>query len=143
MLDYLLPKGEIFRSVDYAGREEITESDEKCLKMPMAVLVNASSYSAAEFFAAALEEYDWAVTVGEATVGKGYFQNTYQLNDGSAVGLSIGKYFTPKGVSLAEVGGLQPKVLSAVDEETAAKIYADLLPAEEDPQIQAAVKVLR
>ena len=111
--------------------------------MPMAVIVNGQSYSAAEFFAAALEEYDWAVVVGEQTSGKGYFQNTFQLNDGSAVGLSVGKYYTPKGVSLAEVGGLKPEVGVSVDQQTAAMIYAGLLDPEKDPQIQAAVEALK
>lgn len=142
VLDALLPEGELFRSVDYTGAQEIDTSDAACLKMPMAVLINADSYSAAEFFAAALEEYDWAITVGEQTVGKGYFQNTFRLNDGSAVGLSVGKYYTPKGVSLAEVGGLTPNVVCEVDKETAAKIYAELLLEQEDPQIQAAVSAL-
>ena len=109
----------------------------------MAVLINGSSYSAAEFFAAALEEYDWAVTVGEPTVGKSYFQNTYQLSDGSAVGLSVGKYFTPKNVSLADVGGLKPTVTVEVDDTTRAKIYAGQLPLEEDPQVQAAIEALK
>lgn len=143
VLDRLLPEGVLFRSLDYAGREQVETSDENCLEMPMAVLVNGDSYSAAEFFAAALAEYDWAVVVGEPTTGKGYFQNTFLLSDGSAVGLSIGKYFTPKGVSLAEEGGLQPEILSEVDEKQAALIYAGLLSPEEDPQIQAAVSALR
>ncbi len=143
VLDYLLPKGPLFRSLDYRGYEAVDSSDERCLKLPMAVLVNGESYSAAEFFAAALDEYDWAVVVGEATTGKGYFQNTYMLNDGSAVGLSVGKYFTPNGVSLAEVGGLIPEVLVQVDEETAALIYADLVDPQDDPQIQAAVNALK
>ena len=108
----------------------------------MAVLVNASSYSAAEFFGAALREYEAAVVVGEQTVGKGYFQTTYQLSDGSAVALSIGKYFTPKGVSLAE-NGVTPDVIVAVDDETASDIYYGMLTPEEDPQIQAAVKALK
>ena len=56
---------------------------------------------------------------------------------------SIGKYFTPKGVSLAEVGGLQPQILSEADEKQEALIYAGLLSPEEDPQIQAAVSALR
>ena len=109
----------------------------------MAVLINAESYSAAEFFAAALEEYDWAVTVGEPTVGKGNFQNTFQLKDGSAVGLSVGKYFTPKGVSLSEVGGLKPQIEAPVDGETAANIYAGLIDPMEDPQVQAAIQALQ
>ena len=142
LLDYLLPAGPLFRSLSYDGREEVDSSSESCIELPMAVLINGSSYSAAEFFAAALEEYDWAVTVGDPTVGKGYFQNTFRFTDGSAVGLSIGKYFTPKGVSLADAGGLIPNIQVEVDEETAAKIYGKLLDPAEDPQIQAAVKAL-
>lgn len=143
LLDYLLPEGDLFRSRYYGEQEQTDTSDEKCLEMPMAVIVNAESYSAAEFFAAALEEYDWAVVVGEPTCGKGYFQITIPLTDGSAVGLSVGEYFTPKGVSLAEVGGLKPAVESLVDEETAAKIQAGTLPVEEDTQIQAAWQALK
>ena len=142
LLDYLLPEGELFRTVRYDGKEQVDKSDADCLEMPMAVLVNASSYSAAEFFAAALREYEAAVVVGEQTVGKGYFQTTYQLSDGSAVALSIGKYFTPKGVSLAEVG-ITPDVVVTVNEEQAAGIYYGTLTPEEDPQIQAAIKALK
>ena len=142
VLDYLLPEGEIFHTVNYQGKEEITTSDAACLDIPMAVLVNAQSYSAAEFFAAALQEYDKAVVVGEQTVGKGYFQETYKLCDGSAVSLSVGKYYTPKGINLVEAGGLTPDIPAPVDEETAAKIYAQLLKPAEDPQIAAAVAAL-
>lgn len=142
VLDYLLPEGELFRSVDYKGTQSTDNSDDSCLELPMAVLINADSYSAAEFFAAALNEYDWAVTVGEPTVGKGYFQNTFELSDGSAVALSVGKYYTPKGVSLAEEGGLEPEITVELDEETASKVYAGNLDPKEDPQIQAAVQAL-
>lgn len=141
VLDYLLPEGPLFRSVDYAGRERVDQSGESCLDIPMAVLVNGSSYSAAEFFAAALREYDAAVVVGEKTSGKGHFQNTFTLSDGSAVGLSVGKYFTPQGVSLEGVG-ITPDVLAEVDVETAALVYAGTLPHGEDPQLQAAVAAL-
>lgn len=143
ILDYLLPEGALFRSVSYDGTEEVDESDADCLKLPMAVLVNAQSYSAAEFFAAALREYEWATVVGQQTVGKSYFQVTYELGDGSAVGLSVGKYCTPKGVTLAEVGGLTPDVVVEVDEETFNKIYSDSLTPMEDPQVLAAIKTLK
>lgn len=141
LLDYLLPEGPLFRSEDYNGKVQVDESDASCLKMPMAVLVNEDSFSAAEFFAAALAEYNWAIVAGTQTVGKGYFQVTYKLSDGSAVGLSIGKYTTPKGVSLQDVG-ITPEVLVDVDDETYYKIYAGLLAPEEDPQIQAAVSAI-
>ena len=143
LLDYLLPEGVLFRSQDYRGISWEDTSDKNCREFPIAVLINGDSYSAAEFFAAALEEYDYAVTVGQNTTGKGYFQNTIELSDGSAVNLSVGKYFTPKGVSLAEVGGLVPQIPVEVDQETAAKIYGQLLNPEEDPQLQAAIAALQ
>lgn len=141
VLDYLLPEGELFHTVDYSGKEEFDYSDAKYLDLPMAVLVNGESYSAAEFFAAALSEYEAAVVVGEQTVGKGYFQRTYDLLDGSAVGLSVGKYFTPNGVSLAGVG-ITPDYEVPVTDEQAAKIYAGQLDPAEDPQILAAMEAL-
>ena len=142
LLDYLLPEGDLFRTVSYDGKEQVDTSDADFLDMPMAVLVNGDSYSAAEFFAAALQEYEAAIVVGEPTVGKGYYQNTIQLGDGSAVALSTGKYFTPKGNSLADVG-VTPDVRAEVDEETAANIYYGLCTTAEDPQIQAAVNALK
>lgn len=142
ILDYLLPEGPLFRSEDYNGKIYVDESDADCLEIPMAVLVNGDSYSAAEFFAAALNEYDAATVVGTQTCGKGYFQSTFRLKDGSAVGLSIGKYTTPNGVSLAGVG-ITPEIYVEVDEETAFLIYAGTLDPAEDPQIQAAVEALK
>ena len=141
-LDYLLPEGPLFRSLDYLGREEVDSSDPDYIDLPMAVLVNGESYSAAEFFAAAIREYDKGFIAGTQTCGKGYFQITTQLNDGSAVSLSMGKYFAPNGVSLAEVGGLTPDVVVEVDEETFNAIYAGTLDPAEDPQIQAALERL-
>ena len=81
------------------------------------------------------------MVVGEKTCGKGYFQVTYQLPDGSAVGLSIGKYYTPKGESLAEVG-VTPDNVVPVKEELAAQISAGLIDPAEDPQVQTAVEAL-
>lgn len=134
LLDYLLPEGQIFKTVNYNGTEKVDTSDAACLELPMAVLMNGNSYSAAEFFAAALDEYDWAVTVGEQTVGKGYYQITTPLSDGSAVSLSMGKYFTPNGINLAEVGGLMPDI-----PVEPAQAYVTL---EEDPQVQAALSAI-
>ena len=134
VLDYLLPEGSLFRSIDYKGNEDVDKSDADCLELPMAVLINGNSYSAAEFFAAALSEYDWAVTVGQPTTGKGYFQNTLELMDGSALYLSVGKYFTPNGVSLVDAGGLVPDIIVEPAEGAVTAL--------EDPQIQAAILAL-
>ena len=141
LLDYLLPEGPLFRTLSYAGKEKVEYSDAKHVDVPMAVLVNGGSYSAAEFFAAALKEYDAAILAGEQTSGKGYYQVTYQLKDGSAVAMSIGKYFTPQNKSLEGVG-LTPEVYVAVEPDVAAAIAAGTLEPAEDPQIQAAVAAL-
>ena len=141
-LDYLLPEGELFRTINYKNEESVDMSDADCVELPMAVLVNENSYSAAEFFAVALHDYDWATVVGAQTSGKGYFQVTYTLMDGSAVGLSIGKYFTPKGISLEGVG-ITPDIPVEVDEQTFYAIYAGTLEPMEDPQILAAIAAVQ
>ena len=141
VLDYLLPEGDLFRTLDYAGRETVDKSDASFLDMPIAVVCNEDSYSAAEFFPAAIQEYGAGTIVGMPTCGKGYFQYTYELSDGSAVGLSAGKYFTPSGKSLIGTG-IQPDVVVEVDDETRARIAYGTLDAKDDPQIQAAVDIL-
>ena len=104
MLDFLLPEGPIFISRDRAGNEKVTQSDAACVDLPMAVLVNANTYSAAEFFAAELQEQGVAVIVGEPTSGKGYSQQTFALPHGGAMAISTGAYFTGSGTSLIGTG---------------------------------------
>ena len=108
LLDYLLPSGTVFISVNEAGEQTPIESDSVCLDMPMAVLVNADTYSVAELFAAALQDYNWANVLGERTTGKSRSQQTIELSDGSAIHLSTATYLTPRGVDLAEQGGVIP-----------------------------------
>ena len=142
VLDYLLPEGALFRSVDYDGTEEVDYSDSACVEMPMAVLVNLDSYSAAEFFAAALQEYGWATVVGEKTYGKGNFQTGFELSDGSLLNISIGKYYTPNGVSLTGVG-ITPDIACDLSEEDYADLYYGLLEREDDVQLQMALDAIK
>ncbi len=116
-------------------------SDDEYLDMPMAVLVNYNSYSAAEFFAAALQEYGAAVVVGEQTYGKGRFQTVFNLSDGSAINISIGQYTTPKGVSLVGKGITPDHVVELTDEQKADLYYSRLEQADDD-QLQKAIEVL-
>ena len=110
-LDHILPEGDLFVSVTKSGKEKVSTSDASCVKLPMAVLINANTYSAAEYFAAALKEYNWATVVGSATTGKGRSQTTIELSDGSAVHISSRKYLTPTRVDLAQTGGITPDVV--------------------------------
>ncbi len=142
LLDYLLPEGVLFRAEDFAGHKEVDNSDAACVDLPMAVLMNQDSYSAAEFFAAALSEYGAAVTVGTKTCGKGYFQSALLLSDGSALNISIGKYFTPNGVSLADAGGLTPDAIEELPEEDIIPLATHQLAPEDDEQLQKALELL-
>ena len=139
LLDYLLPSGDILAYVDSEGNETVTKSDNVCLDLPMAVLVNQDSYSAAEFFAAAIQEYDWGTVVGTKTVGKGNFQTAFTLSDGSMLNLSIGKYYTPQGRSLTDTG-ITPDVEIALSDEDGAKLYYGQLEKADDAQLQAAIR---
>lgn len=141
MLDHLLPEGPIFRSRTKTGKEEVTQSDANCIDLPMAILVNGNTYSAAEFFAAQLKETAGSVIVGEPTFGKGFSQQTLDLVNGGALNISTGKYFTGGGVSLIGTGlTLDAEVI--LDGEQALALYAGTLPLEEDPQFQKAVELL-
>ena len=140
VLDYLLPEGTLMRMVGTDGSEETETSDASCVKVPMAVLMNENSYSAAELFAADLWEYGAAKTFGTKTSGKGFYQNV-QFSEGSAVGLSIGRYYTSMGESLEGIG-LTPDVEVKLNDEQEQALYNGLLEPENDPQLQEALSYL-
>lgn len=150
LLDYLLPEGDLFvsRNKSYqimengkALGETVLKSDASCVKIPMAVLVNSNSYSAAEFFAACLQEYNWAAIVGEATTGKGYSQRSLVLPDGSALVLSTNEYFTPSRISLAQTG-IEPDYPVEIGEEEFFGVYYQTIELSQDSQLQKAVSVV-
>lgn len=142
VLDHLLPEGDVFIRTDKKGREVAETSDAACVELPMAVVVDRDSYSAAEFFAAALRDYDWARIAGEATTGKARSQVTFALWDGSAVHLSKYSYLTPSRTDLYEAGGLVPDVEAQLTEEERTLYQTGWLEPEDDPQIRAAVGLL-
>lgn len=134
ILDYLLPEGPVFTQKPRWGFSSVYQSDEDCVDLPMAVLVNQHSYSAAELLAAQLRESAGAPIVGEATSGKGYSQITFPLANGGGVGLSTAAYCTGSGHSL--IGeGLTPDVELSLAEGAA-------MGGPEDNQLQAAVRLL-
>ena len=141
VLDYLLPEGTLIRTVGTDGSDETVTSDASCVKVPMAVLVNENSYSAAELFAADLREYGAAKLFGQQTSGKGFYQSVFQFSDGSAAGISIGRYYTSQGNNLEGIG-LTPDEEVKLDDESEALLYNDMLEPENDPQLQAALSYL-
>ena len=135
ILDDILPEGLIVYTEDkYGNREETTSDSEAPLAIEMAVLVNGSSASASEIFAGAIQDYGVGTIVGTTTYGKGVVQSLYQLEDGSAVKLTVSKYYTPNGNSIHEVG-IQPDVVVELED-------TDITENKWDNQVEAAAETL-
>ncbi len=115
-----LPKGEVVvrtRSRTQGDSVHRT-SGEPIAKLPVAVLVDGGTASAAEILAAALHDDAGSTVVGTRTYGKGLFQEEQNLANGGALKLSVGEFFTPDGVNLAQSHGIHPEVKTADDSAT-------------------------
>lgn len=94
-LDPLLPEGTIATAEYSDGNSKtIVYSDKSEINIPMVVIVNEHTASAAELFAASLKDFGKADIVGKTTYGKGVMQSTIELSNGGAVVLTIAKYKT-------------------------------------------------
>lgn len=117
--------GEVFRSTGRTLREFAPEE--------MVVLINGGSASASEILAGALSEHGVATLMGDTSFGKGSVQELIDLPDGSALKVTIARWYTPNGVSISD-GGLDPDIFV---ERTAEQILSDV-----DPQLDAALEWL-
>lgn len=135
MLDYMLPAGKIVYTEDKDGNitSEYSSTDDEQFTKPLAVLVNGYSASASEIFAGAIKDYGIGTLVGTNTFGKGIVQRVFPLEDGSAVKLTIAKYFTPNGNDIHKVG-IKPDLEVEFDSEA----YKES-EGEKDNQLQAAI----
>ena len=140
ILDYLLPEGPIVRIVDAEGNEDVRYSDASELDMPMCVLVNSSTASAAELFSSALQDYDKAELVGTVTYGKGTMQTIIRLADNTGIGISYRMYNPPYSDNYEGVG-VQPDYVVEMDESVADKNIYKITDAE-DTQLQKAIELL-
>ena len=136
MLDDILPEGVLVYTEDKDGNKEEQKSDANCLDMPMVVLQNENSASASEIFAGAVKDYGIGTIVGTTTYGKGVVQTIQPLTDGSAVKITIAKYFTPKGNDINKKG---------ITPDVEAELSGDItdwteLTHKEDTQLQTALK---
>jgi len=142
ILDFILPEGDIFVAVDRHGTETITRSDPESIDLPMVVLVDRYSFSAAEYFAATLREFGRADIVGEQTTGKSRMQTTIALPGGGALHISTDQYLTKNRISLYDVGGVVPDHVVTLTEEEFAQRISGNLNKDQDPQLQMALLVL-
>lgn len=95
------------------GGDEVRDAhdDKGDLDVPLVVLVDGQSASAAEILAGALRDLERATLVGERTYGKGSVQSLFEYEDGSALKLTIARYYLPGGKPIADRAGIEPDVL--------------------------------
>jgi len=107
-----LPEGEVVVSTESRTQgDAVYETLGGNLReVPMVVLIDRNTASAAEILTAALADDAGATVVGTRSFGKGVFQQEVGLSNGGALKLTIGEYFTPDGVNLAESHGIHPDV---------------------------------
>jgi carboxyl-terminal processing protease len=136
--------GMIVQTVDREGRREQLESTGRVLwTKPVVMLINESSASASEILAGALRDNKVATLVGMHSFGKASVQNVRQLNDGSAVLLTIAKYLTPNGEDITK-RGISAEVVVLVPTAEAENEVADALPDDaKDIQLQRAIQLLK
>jgi carboxyl-terminal processing protease len=134
----LLPEGVITYTENKSGERKYYNSDKNHVNMPVVMLVNENSASASEVLSGAVRDLGMGVLVGAKTFGKGIVQNLYPLSDGSAVKITVAKYYTPSGVCI-QGEGLVPDYTVEVDPEMSFK--AGTLELDEDKQLQKAVEV--
>ncbi len=138
MCKMILPQGLIVYTEDKAGnREEYTCDGDRELQVPLVVLVDGNSASAAEIMAGAIKDYGLGRLVGTTTFGKGIVQQIIPLKDGSAVKITTSAYFTPAGNNI-HGKGIEPDIVCEFDGEA---YYAE--PDHPDNQLEKAKEVLR
>ena len=140
MTDMLLPEGTIAYLEDNKGNKEYFKSDKECIDIPMVVLVNEGTASAAELMSGSLQAYDLATIVGMKTYGKAVGQAPYMLTENTAIYLTSARYFTPKG-NCIDKKGIVPDIEIDLPEELKARIST--LTMEEDAQLQAGIEALK
>jgi carboxyl-terminal processing protease len=146
MLDYLLPKATIATVKGRQNGKEFSEAWESDASMGVpesmryAILINGNTASAAELFSGCLSDHDKAWLIGEQSFGKGSGTQTYTLDDGSAVNVTIFLYYLPDGDCIEEIGLTPDQELKLPDD--VAGLSISQLTLEQDTQLSAAITYL-
>lgn len=136
MCNMICPKGIIVYTEDKYGNKNEYYSDGKSeIDIPLVVLVNQYSASASEIFAGAVKDYGIGTLVGVTTFGKGIVQRIVPLTDGSAIKITVSKYYTPNGINIHGTG-IEPDIEVELDAEK--YIEEDI-----DTQLEEGLKVLK
>ena len=137
----LLPEGTMVYTLDKNEKRSDLKCDSAYLDIPLVVLVNENSASASEILAGAVKDLEAGTLVGTQTFGKGLVQRLFPLPDGSALNITIQKYYTPNGTSIHEVG-VEPHEIVHLPEGYQSSAIANI-PKERDTQLLKAIEVLQ
>lgn len=142
VLDRLLPEGDIVSATYRNGETKVlATSDEREVNMPMAVVVNEKTASAAELFAQAIWDYEKGQVVGVTTYGKGLMQTIYRLDDGSALDITVAKYNPPKSPNFDGIG-VVPDYEVKLTADQAQLLSEGSLDRDSDPQMRKAKELV-
>lgn len=142
MIDKFAGSGDILY-VEYSdGTSEVLySSNSRDTVIPVVILVNEMTAGAAEFFAAGFRDFGIGSVVGAQTKGYGSLQETYKLDDGSAIQLTVGKYYLANSKTAWEGTGITPDYVVAFDYTTLNFTDLSLLDATMDIQLSKAIEV--
>lgn len=138
--DYIMDDGMIVYTEDKNGKVigKFEDTGKHSVDIPLVVLVNGNSASASEIFSGAMQDTGKAEIVGTTTFGKGIVQSVIPLEDGSAVKMTIAKYFTPNGNDIHEKG-IEPDVVVELPDK---KTTAVNIERKDDTQLQKAQEII-
>ena len=140
MLDLLLPEGTIVYTEDKNGTQEVFTSDASCTDIPLVLIVNENTASAAEIFAGAIQDYDYGDVVGTTTYGKGVVQVVIPITStGGGIKITTSEYFTPNGRSI-DGNGIYPDEYVELQQDFIDN--PENYSFEADAQVQEALEVL-
>ena len=140
ILDFLLQEGPIVHIIGAASEREVYTSDASEIDLPMVVLANGSTASAAELFTSALKDYEKAQVIGTLTYGKGCGQEGFYLSDGSVLYITSFFYNPPFSDNYDGIG-ITPDIEIEMPEELQ-NTNLFLVAHDVDVQLQQAIKVL-
>lgn len=132
-------KGEILTSTidKYNEKQEYKSTGGISIGLPMVVLVDEGSASASEIFTGVIKDYKLGTIVGKTTFGKGVVQTLYDTKDGTALKVTISKYYTPSGENIHKIG-IKPDV----EVEYPKDLYGKEYDRSKDPQFGKALEII-
>ena len=141
MVSRIIPEGDliVYTEDKNGGKIEYNSNSDKVLDVPIVILVNEDTASASEIMTGCLKDYGLAEVLGTQTFGKGIVQSIVPFVDGSAMKLTVAKYYTPKGNDIHKVG-IEPDIKMEISET---EWKAAQKNPEKDTQLKKAIRLLQ